>query len=81
MAGKLYCGDCLEVLEKKIQPESVDLIYLDPPFFSNRNYEVIWGDEADGRSFDDAATSRGQRHGADDRDRDGNQERARRRDH
>ena len=49
----LYCGDCLEVLEKKIEPESVDLIYLDPPFFSNRHYEVIWGDEAEKRSFDD----------------------------
>jgi len=29
----------------------VDLVYLDPPFFSNRNYEVIWGDEAEVRSF------------------------------
>ena len=33
--------------------ECVDLIYLDPPFFSNRNYEVIWGDEAEVRSFED----------------------------
>src|SRR4051794_30246812 len=32
---------------------SVDLIYLDPPFFSNRIYEVIWGDEAEVRSFED----------------------------
>jgi DNA modification methylase len=31
----------------------VDLIYLDPPFFSNRQYEVIWGDEAEIRSFED----------------------------
>ena len=53
MAGKLYCGDCLEVLERLIEPESIDLIYLDPPFFSNRHYEVIWGDEAEVRSFDD----------------------------
>ncbi len=53
MAGKLYCGDCLEVMEKLIEPESIDLIYLDPPFFSNRHYEVIWGDEAEVRSFDD----------------------------
>lgn len=51
--GVLYCGDCLEVLEKRIEPESVDLIYLDPPFFSNKKYEVIWGDEAEVRSFDD----------------------------
>lgn len=33
--------------------ECVDLIYLDPPFFSNRYYEVIWGDEAEVRSFED----------------------------
>ncbi|MBK9147027.1 MAG: site-specific DNA-methyltransferase [Flavobacteriales bacterium] len=31
----------------------MDLIYLDPPFFSNRNYEVIWGDEGEVRSFKD----------------------------
>jgi len=51
--GTLYCGDCLEVLEKKLEPESVDFIYADPPFFSNRTYEVIWGDEAEVRSFED----------------------------
>lgn len=50
---QLYTGDCLEVMEKLIEAESIDLIYLDPPFFSNRNYEVIWGDEAEVRSFDD----------------------------
>jgi len=33
--------------------ECVDLVYLDPPFFSNRTYEVIWGDEAEVRSFED----------------------------
>jgi DNA modification methylase len=33
--------------------DSVDLIYLDPPFFSNRNYEVIWGDKGEVRSFED----------------------------
>jgi len=31
----------------------VDLVYLDPPFFSNRNYEVIWGDSGEMRSFQD----------------------------
>ncbi|HEY0279993.1 MAG TPA: DNA methyltransferase [Solirubrobacterales bacterium] len=48
----LYRGDNLEIL-KQMPSESVDLIYLDPPFFSNRNYEVIWGDEAEIRSFMD----------------------------
>jgi len=36
-----------------MEKESVDLIYLDPPFFSNRNYEVIWGDTGEIRSFQD----------------------------
>jgi DNA modification methylase len=42
--NKLILGDNLEIL-KNLPDEYVDLIYLDPPFFSNRNYEVIWGDE------------------------------------
>ncbi|MFH1538655.1 MAG: DNA methyltransferase [bacterium] len=50
--NKLICGDNLEEL-KKIPPESVDLIYIDPPFFSNKQYEVVWGDEAEVRSFED----------------------------
>jgi len=48
--GVLYRGDNLHIL-RQMEDESVDLIYLDPPFFSNRNYEVIWGDEAEVRSF------------------------------
>ena len=50
--NQLILGDCLEVL-KKTESESVDLIYLDPPFFSNRNYELIWGDAGEIRSFQD----------------------------
>jgi DNA modification methylase len=50
--NKLILGDCLEVM-KNMDSESVDLIYLDPPFFSNRNYEVIWGDKGEVRSFED----------------------------
>lgn len=37
----IYYGDCLRVL-KDIPDESVDLIYLDPPFCSNKSYENIW---------------------------------------
>ena len=40
--NKLILGDNLEIL-KQLESKTVDLIYLDPPFFSNRNYEVIWG--------------------------------------
>lgn len=50
--GILYCDDNRTRLAQ-LSPESVDLIYLDPPFFSNRQYEVIWGDEAEVRSFED----------------------------
>lgn len=50
--GVLYCEDNIDRLAR-LPSESVDLIYLDPPFFSDRNYEVIWGDEAEVRSFED----------------------------
>jgi len=50
--NQLILGDCLEVMQK-MDSESIDLIYLDPPFFSNRNYEVIWGDKGEIRSFED----------------------------
>ncbi|MHB9295022.1 putative adenine-specific DNA-methyltransferase [Pillotina sp. SPG140] len=50
--NKLILGDNLKIL-KKIESETVALIYLDPPFFSNKNYEVIWGDAGEIRSFED----------------------------
>lgn len=50
--NEIHCGDNLEVM-KGMDDESVDLIYLDPPFFSGRNYEVIWGDGFEERSFKD----------------------------
>lgn len=48
----IYCHENLERLSE-FPDDCVDLIYLDPPFFSNRHYEVIWGDEAEVRSFED----------------------------
>lgn len=41
--GTLYYGDNLDVLREHIPSESVDLIYLDPPFNSNRSYNVLFG--------------------------------------
>src|SRR5579871_3763095 len=38
----LFCGDNLDVLRKEIGAESVDLIYLDPPFNSNASYSAIF---------------------------------------
>src|SRR5574342_154634 len=42
----LFYGDNLEVMREHIADESVDLIYLDPPFNSNRNYNVLFKDES-----------------------------------
>ena len=50
--NRLILGDNLEIM-KSIENDSIDLIYLDPPFFSNRHYEIIWGDAGEIRSFKD----------------------------
>ncbi len=42
----LYYGDNLKVLREYLPNESIDLIYLDPPFNSNRNYNVLFKDES-----------------------------------
>lgn len=44
--NRLFCGDNLEILREYIPDASVDLIYLDPPFNSNRNYNVLFRDES-----------------------------------
>jgi DNA modification methylase len=48
----IYCGDNLEWM-RKIPDDTIDLIYADPPFFSNKDYEVIFDDGAEIRSFQD----------------------------
>jgi len=55
----LYFGDNLDILRRKIPGESFDLIYLDPPFNSDRNYNVIFKEglvdsEAQIRVFEDS---------------------------
>jgi DNA modification methylase len=52
----IYCGDNLEQLAK-LPDACVDLIYIDPPFNSNRNYEVFWGETKDKRAFEDRRES------------------------
>jgi site-specific DNA-methyltransferase (adenine-specific) len=42
MENTLYYGDNLDILRRYIKDESVDLIYLDPPFNSNQNYNVLF---------------------------------------
>jgi hypothetical protein len=48
----IYCGDNLDQL-KKLPDACVDLIYIDPPFNSNRNYEIFWPETSEKRRFDD----------------------------
>ena len=41
----LYYGDNLDVLREHIADESVDLVYLDPPFKSDQNYNVLFAEQ------------------------------------
>jgi 16S rRNA G966 N2-methylase RsmD len=50
MKGRLYFGDNPEVLRKRIPDESVDLIYLDPPFNSGTDYAIASHMRGDGES-------------------------------
>ena len=42
MTNRLYYGDNLDVLREQVKDESVDLVYLDPPFNSNANYNILF---------------------------------------
>ena len=52
----IYCGDNLEQLAK-LPEKCIDLIYIDPPFNSNRNYEVFWGETKERRAVEDRHAS------------------------
>jgi len=57
--GILYYGDNLEILRNKIQDETIDLCYIDPPFNSKRSYFQIYNaiggeqDKAQAQAFID----------------------------
>ena len=59
MTNRLYYGDNLDVLREHVASESVDLVYLDPPFNSNANYNILFkspaGTQADAQieAFED----------------------------
>jgi len=46
----LYYGDNLDVLRQHVKADSVDLVYLDPPFNSNANYNVLFAEQDGSRS-------------------------------
>jgi len=51
-ARVIYCGDNPEQ-PAKLPDACVNLIYIDPPFNSNRNYEVFWGETREKRAFEE----------------------------
>lgn len=51
-ANRLFFGDNLHIM-RQLPSKSIDLMYFDPPFFSGRNYNMIFGDKNEVRSFSD----------------------------
>lgn len=49
-SGELFYGDNLDVLRRHVGDESVDLVYLDPPFNSNANYNILFAERDGSRS-------------------------------
>lgn len=50
--NRLFFGDNLYIM-RMLPSKSIDLIYIDPPFFSGRNYNILYGDKNELRSFRD----------------------------
>lgn len=46
----LYYGDNLDILQRYIKDESIDLVYLDPPFKSNQDYNVLFSEQDGSRA-------------------------------
>jgi len=45
VTNRLYYGDNLDVLRRKVGDETIDLCYIDPPFNSKRNYSQIYNNQ------------------------------------
>jgi 16S rRNA G966 N2-methylase RsmD len=43
--NQLFYGDNLDVMRRYVKDESVDLVYLDPPFNSNSDYNVLFAEQ------------------------------------
>ena len=46
----LYYGDNLDILRRYIKDETIDLIYLDPPFKSDQDYNILFAERNGSRS-------------------------------
>ena len=64
-ANTLFYGDNLDILREHVADDSIDLIYLDPPFNSNASYDLLFKSPAIamrsflGREVEAASTSQG----------------------
>ena len=45
MENTLYYGDNLDILKRYIPDWCIDLVYLDPPFKSNQNYNILYKEQ------------------------------------
>ena len=59
--NRLYYGDNLDIMRRYLKDETVDLVYIDPPFNSKRNYNQIYNnigsdDKAQAQAFIDTWT-------------------------
>jgi DNA modification methylase len=50
--NSIYEGDNIEIMSK-FPEKNIDLIYADPPFYTNKGFEIIWHDGAEKRAFED----------------------------
>lgn len=50
MKNQLYYGDNLDVLRRYVRDETVDLVYLDPPFKSDQDYNVLFAEQDGSRA-------------------------------
>jgi len=57
--NRLYYGDNLEILRRYVKDETVDLIYLDPPFKSGQDYNVLFTEQNGSRSAAQFAVFKG----------------------
>ena len=63
--NKLYYGDNLEVLQRYVKDESVDLVYLDPPFNSRQHYNVLFAEKDGSQSSSQIHAFEAYLHGSD----------------
>lgn len=52
----IYRGDNLHIM-RTIEPNSFDLVYIDPPFFTQKDYKNIWGDKESVQDYNDISLS------------------------